>query len=395
MKQLSKLFIVITVVMVSGKTFGQDSIITDIAKKNLTTFSKEGNSFIGEGWNKIIGMAQASDFVLVGEDHFTNEIPYFFSALTSQIKFDNFFCEIDPYLANILQNNIKYLSVPEFDKYAAEYSNSFSFFSLGPELELLKKLVNSKTNIYGLDQIFLTSDRAIWNDLQQKTKNNKAKKIYTSISDSSKIYLEAFVKDHDKPFYLFTDNFQKQLTELSLLDLNKEEKEIIEAMKLSAKIYKEQNHHLRIQLMKNQLMKVNPEWSGKKNLFKFGAIHLAKGESLLKIYDIGNLVNNIADSKFKTSLHILIIEKSGTQGAPFGLPEQHVDENSNNLKELKPIFKAVNGEQWHCFNLIPLREALESEKINVKDKMLSRIIKGYDLLVIIPTVTASKFTEIK
>jgi hypothetical protein len=395
MKQLIKLFIVIIVLMVPSKTFGQDSLITDMAKKNLTTFTKNGNSFIGEGWNKIIGLAQPSDFVLIGEDHFTNEIPYFFSVLTSQIKFNNFFCEIDPYLANILQNNIKNFSVPVFDKYIAEFSNSFSFFSISPELELLKKLVNSKTNIYGLDQIFLTSDRVICNDLQQKTKNNKAKKIYASISDSSKIYLEAFIKDHNKPFYLFTDNFQKQLTELSLLDLSKEEKEIIEAMKLSAKIYKEQNHHLRVQLMKNQLMKVNPEWTGEKNLFKFGGIHLAKGESLLKIYDIGNLVNNIADSKFKSSLNILIIEKSGTFGAPFGLPEQHVDENSNNLKVLRPIFKAVNGEQWHCFDLIPLREALESEKIIVKDKWLSRIIKGYDLLVIIPTVTASKFIEIK
>jgi hypothetical protein len=396
MKKLMKLFIVITVLLISSKTFGQDSLVTYMAKKNLTTFTKEGKSFSGEGWNKIMGQAQASDFVLVGEDHFTNEIPYFFSALTSQIKFDNFFCEIDPYLANILQNNIKNYSVPEFDKYKAEYSNSFSFFSISPEFELLKKLVNSKTNIYGLDQIFLTSDRVICNDLQQKTKNSKAKNIYTSISDSSKIYTETFTEDHSKPiFYMFTDNFQKQLTELSLLDLSKEEKEIIEAMKLSAKIYKEQNHHLRIQLMKNQLMKINPEWSGEKNLFKFGAIHLAKGESLLKIYDIGNLVNNIADSKFKSTLNILIIEKSGTLGAPFGLPEQHVDENSNSLKQLKPIFKAVSGDQWHCFDLIPLREALENDKIIVKDKMLSRIIKGYDLLVIIPTVTAAKYIGIK
>jgi hypothetical protein len=395
MKQLISLFTVISVLLVSSKTFGQDSLITDMAKKNLTNFTKEGSSFIGEGWDKIMTQAKASDFVLIGEDHFTNEIPYFFSALTSQIKFDNFFCEIDPYLANILQKNIKDFSAPEFDKYIAEYSNSLSFFSLSPELGLLKQIVNSKTNIYGLDQIFLTSDRVICNDLQQKTKNSKAKKIYASIIDSSKIYLQAFIKNNNKPFYLFTDNFQKQLTELSLLDLSKEEKEIIEAMKLSAKIYKEQNHHLRIQLMKNQLMKVNPEWTGEKNLFKFGAIHLAKGESLLKIYDIGNLVNNIADSKFKSSLNILIIEKSGTLGAPFGLPEQHVDENSNSLKEFSPLFKAVNGEQWHCFDLMPLREALENEKIIVKDKKISRIIKGYDFLVIIPTVTASKFIDIK
>jgi hypothetical protein len=396
MRQFIKLFIVISVLTISGKTYGQDSLITDIAKKNLTVFTKESSGFTGQGWDKILGQARINDFVLIGEDHFTNEIPYFISAIASQIKFDNFFCEIDPYLANILQNNIKNFSEQELKKYIAEYSYAFSFFSLNHEFELFRQLVRSKTNIYGLDQVSLLSDRVICNNLLQRTKNIKAKKIYANIGDSSKIYFEAFLKDHNRPFYLLTDNFQKQLTELSLLDLSKEEKEIIEAFKISAKIYKEQNHHLRIQLMKDHLMKEYPGWSEKKNLFKFGGIHLAKGESLMKIYDIGNLVNNIADSKFKSSLNILVLEKSGTLGVPLkGFPEQPVDENSSNLKSLKPIFKAVNGEQWHCFDLISLREALESDKIIVKDKTLSRIIKGYDLLVIIPTVTPAKFIEIK
>jgi hypothetical protein len=385
---------VISVFLVSLNTFGQDSLITDMTKKNLTTFTKGGNGFLGPGWSKIMEQAQVSNFVLIGEDHFTNEIPYFFSTLTSHIRFDNFFCEIDPYLAHILENNIKNFSEPELKKYITEYANSFAFFALKPEFELLKQLVKSKTNIHGLDQICFISDRIICNDIQQRTNNNKAKKIYTTISDNSKKYFEEFLKDHNKPFYLFTDDFQKQLNELSLLDLSKTEKEIIEAMQLTTKIYKEQNHHLRIQLMKNQLMKINPEWSEKKNLFKFGGMHLAKGESLMQIYDIGNLVNNIADSKYKSSLNILIIEKAGMQGSPIkGLPDQPVDENSNIFKSLKPLFKAVDGEQWHCFDLLPLREALEAEKIIVKSITLSRIIKGYDLLVIIPIVTAAELLE--
>jgi hypothetical protein len=396
MRYFIKLIILITVLLGSGRAFGQDSLITDIAKKNLTLFTKAEIGFSGQGWDKILEQVKTSDFVLIGEDHFTNEIPYFISALTSKIKFDNFFCEIDPYLANILQNSLRNFSEPEMNKYISEYSYAFSFFSLNPEFELFKQLVRSNTNIYGLDQIFLLSDRVICNDLRQRTRNIKAIKIYASIGDSSKIYYEAYLKDHNMPFYFLTENFQKQLTELSLLDLSKEEKEIMDAFRISVKIYKEQNHHLRIQLMKNQLMNEYLAWSEKKNLFKFGGFHLAKGESLMKIYDIGNLVNNIADSKYKSSLNILVLEKSGKLGVPLrGFPEQMVDENSNNLKPLKPIFKVVNGEQWHCFDLLPLREALENGKIAVEDKTLSRIIKGYDFLVIIPTVTAAGFVEIK
>ncbi|HRH59443.1 MAG TPA: hypothetical protein PL045_02685, partial [Chitinophagaceae bacterium] len=166
----------------------------------------------------------------------------------------------------------------------------------------------------------------------------------------------------------------------------------IERMRLSAKIYQEQNHHLRIQLMKNQLMQLYPEWNDKKNLFKYGASHLAKGESLLKIYDIGNLVNNIADSKFKSSLHIMIVGKSGAQGSPFkDFPEQKIDDNNDDIKPLKPLLGIVQGNDWYCFDMAALRDAMEQNKIAVNDITLKRMIEGYDLVIVIPAVTASKF----
>jgi len=167
---------------------------------------------------------------------------------------------------------------------------------------------------------------------------------------------------------------------------------IIDRMKLSAKIYQEQNHQLRIQLMKNELMKVYSQWEEKKNLFKYGAIHVSKGESFFKIFDIGNVVHNVSDSKFKNSLHIMVVGKSGSQGSPFkDFPERQIDENSEILKSFKPLFKAVQDKDWHCIDMLPLRKAVENEKLVVKDITLLRIINGYDLIVVIPTVTAAKF----
>ena len=166
---------------------------------------------------------------------------------------------------------------------------------------------------------------------------------------------------------------------------------IISALKLSAKIYNSQSHHLRIQLMKNQLMEKYSDWAGKRNLFKYGANHLAKGESLMTIYDIGNLINNINDSEYKKSLNIMILGSSGTQASPFeGYPEEKIDENSNILNTLKPITSAVIGDQWHCFDMLPLRKAMNEDKIVIKDIRLLRIVKGYDIIIIIPKVTASK-----
>ncbi|KRB55575.1 hypothetical protein [Flavobacterium sp. Root186] len=94
------------------------------------------------------------------------------------------------------------------------------------------------------------------------------------------------------------------------------------------------------------------------------------------------------------SLHILVVKKSGTQGSPFKeFPEQTINENSNNIKVLKPIFSAVEGNEWYCVDMLPLRNKLENKEIIVKDVTLSRIINGFDFVVVIPKVTASKFPE--
>jgi hypothetical protein len=191
-----------------------------------------------------------------------------------------------------------------------------------------------------------------------------------------------------------TEDFDKKIAELSALKLSPEEKKIIEALKLTAKIYKSRSHHLRIQLMKNQLMEHYNEWVGKKNLYKYGANHASKGESLLEIYDIGNLVNNVADSQFTNSLHLMIVGKSGTQASPFqGFPSEKVDPNTGSLKSLNPFFKLVEGNEWQCFDMVPIREAINSGKIKVTDVKLLRIIKGFDILVVIPEVTAAQFPK--
>ncbi|WP_179747348.1 hypothetical protein [Pedobacter xixiisoli] len=385
---------ILTCLLNTLSIFAQDSLITALAKNNQTTFTKDVNQLKGLGWDKIIEKAKGSSNVLIGEDHFTDEIPFFVSKIAEQIKFDNFFCEIDPFTAHIFEQKINTLSTDALKKYKADYGNTFSFYAFESEFNLLKQLVNGKTNIRGTDQILLVADRLICNELMQSTKNKRAKEIYESIRDQSKAHFSAFLKDQKKPFYLLTEDFGKKIDELTKLKLSSEENKIVAALKLTAEIYKSQNHHLRIQLMKNQLMADYNNWVGKKNLYKYGANHASKGESMLEIYDIGNLVNNVADSQFTNSLHIVIVGKSGMQASPFqGFPASKIDENEGFLRSLKPFFKLINGNEWQCFDMAPIRRAIENGKIKITDIKLLRIIKGFDLLVVIPEVTASQFPK--
>jgi hypothetical protein len=373
--------------------FAQDSLITKVAQESHSLFRLEQTTFNGAAWDTITSKAQKSQFVLIGEAHFTNEIPLFCDALTSKVKFDNLFCEIDPYSSQIIQSKIQTLNDDQLRKYQLEFGNTFSFYSLSPEFSLIKKLVKSGTNILGIDQILMVADRLICSDIKLKTKNQLAKKIYQKIEDKSKEWFAKFLENQSNPIYLLTEDFNKNLEQLASFKLSNYEMEIIDKWKLTSKIYQEQSHHLRVQLMKNQLMKNYAQWGHKKNLFKFGAVHLPKGESLLKIYDIGNLINNLADSKFNASLHIMVVGKSGTQGSPFkNFPEEKVNASSENLKALKPFFGiVVDQNSWYCIDMLPIRKKLDKGEIQSNDKELSRIIRGYDYVVIIPTVSAAKF----
>lgn len=373
----------------------QDSI-TKIAKQNFKTFTVTNQGFQGKGWEELLHNIKQTNDVLIGEDHFSNEIPYFVSQVEKEVKFDNFFCEIDPYSAKIIQEKKKSLSEEEFKNYRKNFGDLLSFYALDPEFRLIDQLLQSKTSIFGTDQILLVADGLLCHELQLKTKNSRAKLLYEKIEKQSRVYFSEFQKDQNKPLFMFTDEFNQIIKELMGMNLSKEEKQIVGDLQLTARIYKTQDHDLRIQLMKNNLMQQYANWEKKKNLFKYGAVHMPSGESLLEIYDLGNLVHNIADSNFKKSLHIMIVGKSGTKGTPFkGAPIQIIDDTDSTMKALKPFLDNVASDQWCSFDTKSIREAITKKKLIIDNMELLRIINGYNYVVIIPKVTPAQFPEFK
>lgn len=388
---MKSLLAIVMLLFFPGKNNAQDSLLSLLIKQNELSFRTNGSSFSGEGWNKIDSAVKASKYVLIGEDHFFNEVPQFVSVIASIKKFDNFFVEIDPYSAALLQQKIKNTS--SFPAWKKEFQKTFSFFSLPKEMELMQQMVKGGSKVAGTDQVLLVADRLLCSELKKITKNPQAVKLYEKIETNSKIYFDSFLVNPAKPFYMLTPEFDSCIRTLLSLNITAGEKEQLKAIQLSRRIYMEQNHFLRLQLMKNNFYTYYyPLLNNKTSLFKFGSVHMTKGEGLLGGYDIGNIVYNIADSRYEKSLHISIIGKNGMQGSPFkGFPAQALDPENGELKSLAPFFKEVNDTEWKCFNLLPLQKAIQKNELTIKDKLLSRMIMGYDYLVIIPNVTADSF----
>jgi hypothetical protein len=371
---------------------------TALAGEHQLTMSDAGDGFSGPGWDFLEAQAVDAQYVLVGEDHFTNEIPRFVDALAETGTFENFYIEVDPYSTRIIENSIRELEASEREAFRAKYGDLYSFYALQPEYALLEKIVMGGARLLGSDQIVMYADRLIFQDWLARTDSPEARKIYRSIVANSKQHLDRFLEHPDQPDYsqifFMTPAFSNQLDSLSALALSDEESRIVASMKRSVDIYRTQSHRKRVQLIKHQLMADYPLWAGKRTLFKYGANHLARGESFLTVHDIGNLVANIAEARYEKAFHVMVMGESGSQGAPFrGFPASAVEPDGFYTRHLRPFFSLTEGAEWAVFDLVPLRRAYEKGELSIDDQNLIRSLKGYDALVLIPAVTPATFPE--
>lgn len=323
----------------------------------------------------MLNVIKQSNSVLLGETHFTNEIPYFTNAVINKVQFDNYFLEVDPYSVDIIETKIKSLSDEQLYSFVKEYSPNFSFLEYEQEFALVKDLVKRNTKIYGVEEISIFADQMIISRLKETSKNKKAVAIYEQMLHNSKL---AASKDGMEKYYLLSEDCLQKIDSLLKLKLSDKERKQIIDLKLSREIYSKRNHPLRIQLMKSILLNQMPDWKNKKNLFKFGAVHVPKGETILTktdIYDIGNLISNIEEANYRKSLHIMLVGQ-----------EEDEDDNTS----FKSFLDVAKDDQWYCFDLRPFKKSILQNKLKIDDVYLSRVIKGYDYLIYIPKVTKSK-----
>ena len=373
---MKKVLLLTCMIAIFNSSSAQEKLLDSLVSKNFLAFQpSKDNSFTGDGWNLLTKEINLANSVLLGESHFTNEIPYFTNALVNNFKFGSYFLEVDPYSTNFIHSKIKNLSASQLDEFVSQYSTNFSFLELKPEFELFKNVVNKDMKTFGIEQIYLDADQLILSDLLEKSKNPKTKRIFEEMLRNSK----SLALENKEMKYLFSDDCLQKINQLLALKLTSAERKEIEDLKLSRDIYLNQNHPLRIQLMKHIILENFSTFRDQKKLFKFGAVHLPKGETLLAsydIYDIGSLMCNLEEADFKKSLHIMVVGKSEGEGDEDDLP--------------KSFLKVMNNKDWFCFDLRPLRKAITKNKLKIEDTGLLRIIKGYDLLVYIPKLTESK-----
>lgn len=374
-------------ILLSLSVNAQSIFLDSLIRSNTITFQyKEG--FSGKGWDQLIDRIRQANYVLIGEDHFIQEIPVFTRAIVTSSSFDNYVAEIDPWMMKIFHDKITSLSALQLNAWIDSNYNGFSFFQKKPDFELLQELVQRKIRLLGTEQIALMSTSIIFQELVERGNINN-RKIYTLLRDSSKVINDRFFKDQSQPFFMNTATFTNQMAKLNRSAMNAYEKDIIIALEKSQKIYSTGSHSERIRLMQHQLMNVyTTALKGKRSLFRFGANHSMKGESFLPVYDIGTTAHVLAQSEYKESYHLLVLPKSGTQ-AGFLTGENNIDLNDPLYKALQPLLKQASDHEWTFIPLDKVRKAITKSKYLIAESMLYKAIMGYDGIVVIPKSTAA------
>ncbi|MEJ0055570.1 MAG: hypothetical protein WDN75_07885 [Bacteroidota bacterium] len=305
------LFLIVSVLFTISSHAQSRPPLDSLFDANMATF-KGTTEFSGKGWDLLTQKARRTNYVLVGEDHFISEVPPFTEALAQNLVIDNYIAEIDQWMLDIFKDKITTLKDAQLNQWITANYNGFSFFQKKNEFGLLNQLIKQKVKLIGVEQVGLVSTTILFQYLVEKG-SAKNKKAYELMRDSSEVVNNRFFSDMSKPFFMITPFFETSIAKLDKLSMKADEAQLIDALARSADIYKTGSHHNRIKLMQSNLMMNYPQLKGKKNLFKFGANHMIKGESYIPVYDLGTTAHVLAQSENQDSYHILVLPKAGIQ----------------------------------------------------------------------------------
>ncbi len=134
-------------------------------------------------------------------------------------------------------------------------------------------------------------------------------------------------------------------------------------------------------------------------MLKFGANHMMRGRTFVDVFDLGTFLPDLASHNGSAVCQVLLLAQKGHVNAyrPFSKDETDkrspYEPNADALSfDPTPLFAAADPNSWTLLDLRPIRPLLSAGKIKADDT-LSRIIWGYDAVIVIPEVHPATLFE--
>jgi hypothetical protein len=370
--------------------------------------------FAGEGAAVLGSAVGESRFVLLGEDHFSREIPRFTAMLCDLMKPDAYAVEAGPEAARFVTSVLR---SPTRMKHIAErsraYPNNMAFLDVVEENDAAAHCAEVSRNptfaLWGLDQEFLGATGALLETMRVTRPGPKALAAIAHAQAGEKLAMDQARQSGD-PGTLFllsaTEAELKPLVEAIDTDGNGATRVLLDELLASRRIYRlnaegsPDSNSERAQLFKQHFLAEYAAMATKiaapRVLFKFGDNHSGKGFSPLQVRDIGNFVAEFADGEKARSLHVMVFGARGKHGAFAGFDKPLKDESFAitdypEYRWMEPALAGMLADQdkgaGSTLTLYDLRK-LRFRGIDMPADW-KRIVFSYDLMVLIPEVSAS------
>jgi hypothetical protein len=386
--------------------------------QSRTSLVLDDGKFSGPGADVLDTAIQQSRFVLLGEDHYTREIPSIAAAVCDIMHPDAYAVEAGPYstrfVASLLTNPNR---IPLMAAREKAFPDNMAFLNMRQENDLAAHCAASSHNphfrLWGLDQEFLGAaptlleamaathpgplSRAAIAAAQTKDRADTAQTIRTG--DITTLFLPAS-----------TDADIHALQSAIDADGTPATRDLLHEFTASRTIYRlYPEHSAESNLVRSQLLKQNfladylpfkQQTPSPRILFKFGDNHVGKGFDDNHELNLGDFIAEFAAGEQAQSLHLLVLGARGMHfdWAGYGKPMGQ-----------KPFVMADDPDyKWVALaasNLIPVDPAHPGTQLTLYDLRQLRyrglplsgrwdhIVYGYDLLILIPELSVASVLQ--
>jgi len=347
--------------------FSLDSLLLKTFKENSYHLEVKNQELSGSSLPIILKAIKESQFLMIGEQHGTKEVSEFTAALSKK-SFEEgfeFLCiETDPYIAKKLES-LATKDINHINSFIQQYPFVIPFYYAKEEFEMIRKFKSGESNsneaIWGVDQVYMGSPRFALNILNNEASSDQSKSLIAEYSKRTKSQFNSFLKSNNPlelPMMQLNDSDFERLSKLFNSNTDKKANQLITDLQISQEIYKHffsgeryWNNYKRSQLMKRQFMDYYNRNAQQnkipKVILKFGAVHMSKGISPVHLYDLGNMVSELAEMNGSKAANFKITAVKG-ESLKYTGAIKPFNNSKNLIPEVKKLYEEnEDNKKWY------------------------------------------------
>jgi hypothetical protein len=371
-------------------------------------FGPDGVS--GPGWDSLLREASAAQFVALGEEHGIVQVPLLAGQLMTALRpagFSRLSLETSPPATALLDQAARG-GLAGLKAFCADGPPGPAFYNMAEEARMLAIVRAAYPGeapvLMGLDYEVL-QDRLLIDRLRAKAPPS-ARPALAALAGASAEAWAKWAQTHD-PAFIFSfcgDPALVEAVQAAWPDPDAESADILRTLHASLVINQHQaagryfrSNDSRAAFNRDNFVRF---WQAERRagrapkvMFKMGAGHMMRGRGMTEVYDVGSLISEAATLEGSHSFHLLVIPgPGGRQGALNPTNFTIDDVASDTLNELGLGFVAgallETGSTY--VDLRPLRPLMNASVTETADARLTRIIHGYDAMIVIKDARASR-----